>query len=305
MKKAAQHGAAFFKKLGRFAGEDVSKGNPPENQVAANASPAPDRAIPTIDRHVDAFIAENQTFDAARLERRRATLNASECVSCARRVRAGKDAVPPDPHYVENQRCAFRGQMIEAGLFAPAMRGAYGRRFRYGGARQHNFSNGRLAATPDGLLLGCQRHEFAHLGVDLGRDNAVVITECKSVDDRTRDLPKNTHVVQVQIQLGLVRETSRYKPDVGIIIYLSASFLKVTEIPIRFDPAVFAAAERRARLIMGAASMADLPAEGRLAGGGECQYCPYVATCGACGETRIRDLHSDGPMEPRRVASGN
>ncbi|HEU4762903.1 MAG TPA: hypothetical protein VFS74_11330, partial [Gemmatimonadales bacterium] len=84
-----------------------------------------------------------------------------------------------------------------------------------------------------------------------------------------------------QVQLGLVREVTPYRPVYAVISYVDASFVsQVTEFVVRFDPAAYAAARSRARQVWAADSPAELPPEGRLEGGKECKYCNFSSACG-------------------------
>ena len=84
--------------------------------------------------------------------------------------------------------------------------------------------------------------------------------------------------------------TARTDPGAGrlyepgpwaVVSYINASFLDdISEFPVRFDPKIFAVAEARAKLIMAAASPTDLKPEGAIAGGAECDFCPFVRSCG-------------------------
>ena len=59
-----------------------------------------------------------------------------------------------------------------------------------------------------------------------------------------------------------------------------ASGIVTYEFPIRRDPAVFETAQRRAQQILTARSAAALAPEGWIAGGRECERCPFSRACG-------------------------
>ena len=121
---------------------------------------------------------------------------------------------------------------------------------------------------------------LAHLGVpDLGSDTLVV--ECKSIDPRVSlKEAKAEHSGQTQVQMGLIRACTPYRPNFALISYADASFLDtITEFAVAFDPAVYAAAKERARRIMLAEDPTELPPEGRIAGGGECRHCAFHHRC--------------------------
>lgn len=106
--------------------------------------------------------------------------------------------------------------------------------------------------------------------------------ECKTRDPRTPvDAPKPEHAFQLQVQLGLVRQRSPYRPEYALIFYTDASWWHDCAVyAIRFDPTVYAAAKERAATIMTANDAQVLKAEGFIAGGKECDRCPYAARCG-------------------------
>jgi hypothetical protein len=54
----------------------------------------------------------------------------------------------------------------------------------------------------------------------------------------------------------------------------------VREFVVAFDPAVYATAKQRARKIMHAAEAAEVSPEGYIAGGRECDFCPFSKLCG-------------------------
>jgi hypothetical protein len=125
------------------------------------------------------------------------------------------------------------------------------------------------------------------------------VVEAKTVDPRINlSEPKMPHVFQVMVQLGLFRKLTKYKPDYGVIVYTNASFFDdVVEFVVRFDPAVFANAERRANRIMISSTAADLKPEGWIKGGDECKYCPFTKSCGSIrGGVPVNDKVADDPQ---------
>ena len=80
--------------------------------------------------------------------------------------------------------------------------------------------------------------------------------------------------------MGLIRHCTEYRPNHALISYTDASFLDdVTEFAVAFDLEIYAAAKTRAPRVMTADAALDLPPEGKLAGGGECRYCPHRGRC--------------------------
>lgn len=213
---------------------------------------------------------------------RSSTVGASEVFQCARRTFFTKNGTPPDPDHVDRYGARVRGDLIEQHFWEPAIRGQKpdGVTFLFAGSEQRTLVDGYLSATSDGLLLGVMRDGLAHLGIaDLGSDALVV--ECKSIDPRVSlKKVKDEHAGQTQVQMGLIRRCTPYRPEYALISYADASFLDtITEFAVRFDPGVYAAAKDRALRIMVAENPAELPPEGRIAGGDECRYCPYRSRC--------------------------
>ena len=210
------------------------------------------------------------------------TVGASETFLCARRTAYAKAETAPDPDYEDRYGARVRGDLIENYFWEPAIRGQKpeGVQLLFAGREQKTLVDGYLSATSDGLLVGVAPDALAHLGVpDLGSDTLVV--ECKSIDPRVSlKEAKAEHSGQTQVQMGLIRACTPYRPNFALISYADASFLDtITEFAVAFDPAVYAAAKERARRIMLAEDPATLPPEGRIAGGGECRHCAFHHRC--------------------------
>jgi hypothetical protein len=202
---------------------------------------------------------------------RSATIGASEIGTCARRVWFVKHGAEVDPDHVERWGAMERGNLIET-LWTKALRRYVGRgHLHYGGRYQKTFidTESPLSATPDGVVHDPDRFCF--------------VADCKSVDPRASLAEaKSEHIMQLQVQMGLVRAQTDYRPDYGILSYIDASFLdEVKEFVIKFSPAVFAQARLRATTIMQANSAEALRPEGYIAGGAECEYCAYRHSCSA------------------------
>lgn len=234
---------------------------------------------------LDAYAAASvRQFTTDRLQ----TVGASEVGQCARKTYFMKSegdstyGVPRDEGYVDGWGARMRGTIYENCFWEPALRAAYGDRLKLAGAEQQTFTQGFLSATPDGMIDGLEPNTLAHLGVpNIGA--ACIMVECKTADPRTNlAVAKPEHVFQAQVQLGLVRELTAYKPDYSLLTYTDASFWnEVREFPIRFDPMVYETAKARASHIMLAMAPTELRPEGWIAGGHECKYCPFTKPCGA------------------------
>ena len=210
------------------------------------------------------------------------TVGASEVGQCLRKTWFAKNGVDPDPDYVDRYGAKLRGDLIENHHWEPGIRAQLpdGVALLFAGADQKTLVDGYLSATSDGLLVGVSSDALSHHGVDdIGGDSLVV--ECKSIDPRVSlKVAKAEHEFQVHCQMGLIRHCTAYRPNYALISYTDASFLDdVTEFAIPFDPEIYAAAKTRATRVMTAAASQDLPPEGKLAGGGECRYCPHRSRC--------------------------
>lgn len=229
------------------------------------------------------------------------TVGASDVGQCARKVFWSKNegdpqyGAPRDPDYVDGWGAKVRGSFYENHFWVPAMRTAYGDRLLFAGTEQKTFVSGFLSATPDGLLIGLQPNEVAP------GSGTEVCTECKTVDPRTNlTEAKVENVFQTHIQMGLIRELTPYKPTHSILSYTDASFWsEIKEFVIPFDEQVYEAGKARAAQIMTATSAAELKPEGWIAGGKDCEYCPFTK---ACGITRRSVPETDAKPDPQFVA---
>jgi hypothetical protein len=230
---------------------------------------------------------------------RESSIGASEIGQCSRKVFFAKNSGDPfynvtsDEDYNNPWGAALRGSLFEDHFWVPALRARFGDKLLYAGAEQKTLISGCLSATPDGLLIDQPRDAFASVGVaDIGESGCLVV-ECKTIDPRARlDEPRPEHSFQAIVQMGMFAELTPYRPNWAVISYANASFLDdVVEFPVRFDPAIFAAAKARAAQIMMAQSPEDLRPEGWIAGGRECEYCPFNRACG-----RIRHAVPTAPI---------
>jgi hypothetical protein len=221
-------------------------------------------------------------------EGRENTVGASEVGQCARKIFFVKNSsdqaygVASDEDYADAWGAALRGRLFEDHFWIPALRARHGDRLLYAGDDQRTLVSGFLSATPDGLLIDQPPNALAALAIeDIGGDSSIVV-ECKTIDPRARlDGPKSDHAFQAIVQIGLIRELTSHRPEVAVISYANASFLdEVVEFAIRFDPNVFDTAKRRATGIVTATAAGELKPEGWIAGGKECEFCPFTKACG-------------------------
>jgi hypothetical protein len=233
-------------------------------------------------------LAEHAKTTARVLDGRENTVGASEVGQCARKIYFAKNfgdhvyGAASDADFIDVWGATLRGRLIEDHFWIPALRARYGDKLLYAGADQRTLLSGFLSATPDGLLIDQQPDALAALGIeDIGGDGSVVV-ECKTIDPRSKlDEPKPEHVYQAVVQTGLIRELAPHQPELAVISYANASFLDdISEFAIPFDPTIFANAQRRAAEIVTAIAPDELKPEGWIAGGKECEFCPFTAACG-------------------------
>src|SRR5690606_31829838 len=94
-----------------------------------------------------------------------------------------------------------------------------------GGSVQETIVLGRNSATPDGLIVGLDKEPLSLYGIENIRSNCVVL-EIKSIDPRVNlKEEKDIHHGQTQVQMGIIRETTKFRPNYAVIIYVDASFL--------------------------------------------------------------------------------
>jgi hypothetical protein len=228
------------------------------------------------------------------------TLGASDIGQCARKMFFAKHSGERDPGYVDTWGAALRGQIIEQAYWVPALRARFGSDLKFVGDRQRQFKRGFISATPDALLTNASRDILAPLGIaDIGAD--CLLLECKSVDPRVKlDAPKPEHRYQAIVQLGVVRETTEFQPNFCVLVYIDASFWDVvTEFVVDFDPGIYANAKARATKVLTANAASELPPEGWIASGKECEHCPFTK---ACGIERRALPNGDGKADPQLTA---
>jgi hypothetical protein len=191
--------------------------------------------------------------------------------------------------------------VIEREFWLPTLRARFGDRLKFAGDEQRQFKSGLLSATPDALLTDAPTDVLASLGVPhIGTD--CILLECKSIDPRTKlDGARPEHKYQAQVQLGVVREVTTFKPRFDVITYVDASFWdRVTEFVVEFDPAIYASAKTRAAKVLTAGTASELPPEGFIAGRRECEHCPFTKACGV--ERRAAPPRSTAAADPQLVA---
>lgn len=213
---------------------------------------------------------------------RLSTVGASEVGQCIRKTWFAKNEIAQDTGYQDRFGAKLRGDIIEAHYWVPGLLSSLpdGVRLLYAGREQRTLVDGYLSATPDGVLVGVERDCLAHMGIsDIGSDCLAV--EAKSIDPRIDiKIEKPEHSFQTQIQMGLLRHATEYKPAYALISYVDASFLDdVREFAVAYDTAIYAVAKSRARQVMVETDPLNLPPEGKIAGADECKYCAWSSHC--------------------------
>lgn len=231
------------------------------------------------------------------------TVGASEVFGCIRRTFFGKTGTPVDADYDGDWGAMQRGNLIEDHHFVPGLQHLVGLLPTAGlemtsaneGGQETLFApDAPLSATPDALIDGVHPDALSKYGVPDLRVPAHAVSdladmlefadhcftvECKSIDPRVElDEAKAIHQGQVIAQLGVIRETTCYRPHYGVILYFDASFLSAVDVfVVPFDPVVYGVAKERARTVYAATRADQLRREGAF--DDSCKTCPYESTC--------------------------
>ena len=252
----------------------------------------------TLDNYVNTLKIGDRHSD------RMSTVGASEIGQCKRKIywfkNEGDDlGVDRDPEYRDNWGARKRGTIFEDHFWVPAMRLRFGKRLKFAGKQQKTFVHNFLSATPDGMIVNLTKAEKDEIGTDAD----CVMVECKTADPRTNlTAPKWEHIFQQQVQMGIVRQSTDYRPTHSILSYTDASFWSEgKEFVTEYDDDIYVTALSRAADIMTDTSMERMPPEGWIAGGNECRYCPFTRPCGI--ERRnLPYADEDKPIDPQFIA---
>lgn len=219
------------------------------------------------------------------------TSGASETFDCLRYVWFEKRGAEfgfkkPAPATPESWGAMERGNIIENAYVVPGLRAGLPESMTLllAGTDQQTLVVGRNSATPDGLITGLKpgpllirggEHEIYIPDI---KSNCIVL-EIKSIDPRAilRE-ERAKHHAQTQIQIGLIRETTEWKPVFSIILYVDASFLdKFTPFVAEYDEKIYAEAKQRANGIWEITDPMMVVPEGRFSG--RCDTCPWKGPC--------------------------
>ena len=209
------------------------------------------------------------------------TVGASEVFGCMRRSWFLKHQPQKADASAQSLGAAQRGNIIENSFVVPTLNRIFGEKnVKLASEDQESFVSGHNSATPDALIFPDRRDILSKYGIaDIEAD--CFATEIKSFDPRIfLQEEKTIHRGQGITQLGLIRELTPYKPVYVVILYVNAAdFFDIRPFVVKFDPAIFAAAQNRAEAIMTAKSAYDMRAEGKV--NDQCRYCPFQEACRA------------------------
>lgn len=219
------------------------------------------------------------------------SVGASEAYGCMRKSWYGKNNTPVDPDYEESWGALRRGDIIENAFVAPAMEWFMENMTEdavllWAGDNQKTLIEGRLSATPDGLVVYADDDALANYGIpslgcgdDPDSPHCCFNLEIKSIDPRVNlKEEKGIHRGQVQVQMGLTRMKTKWKPNYAVIIYVDASFLDDIEVfVVPYDQRVFEVAQRRADAVFRIKSAGEIEAEGKI--DNTCEYCKFKRAC--------------------------
>ncbi len=235
---------------------------------------------------------------------RSSTVGASEVFECWRQTffKKIKPELAEAPEEVDPEwGHTERGNLIENEFVVPTLRDMFGEEHcLFMGEQQRTLVDGRLSATPDGLVIGLDENALEEYGVQSIGTNGELATEVKTFGGEhaapkkkvvadpknpTKNLiryeAKPKHVGQVNVQLGMFRRNTNYQPEFGAVLYVNPVNLKdMRPAIVKYDEAIYKRAKARAEAVFEPNKEAkDFPAEGLVSNG--CQYCDFCNACNA------------------------
>lgn len=214
------------------------------------------------------------------------TVGASEAFGCLRKVWFSKNNAPKDSDYKESWGALQRGDLIEGYFAEPAVKWFletyfYDTRLIWGGKDQQTLKapDAPLTATPDGLVIDADDDALELYGIPSLGGTGCFNFEIKSIDPRVNlKEEKSIHRGQTIVQMGITRETTEYRPNYAVIVYVDASFFDDIEIfVVPFNQQTYDAAKARARSVYEIKNVSQIFSEGKVDGG--CDYCPFTQEC--------------------------
>jgi hypothetical protein len=185
-----------------------------------------------------------------------------------------------------------RGNLIENDFVVPKLRAMFGAdKCLYMGTEQKTFKDGRLSATPDGIVIDLPSDALLVYGKkDI--NGSEIATEIKTfggahaeprkylIDGVAHYEAKLQHIGQNIVQMGAISKNTNYSPKTGAVLYVNPINLKDIRVAIvDFDQGIYDHAKVRAESIyIPGKTAADFRAEG-LKGGNACTYCQFTEAC--------------------------
>lgn len=212
------------------------------------------------------------------------TVGASEVFDCIRKVffkKRGKEfGYEKDANSEDSWGASKRGDLLENHYIVPALSNFLpeGAKLLYAGDDQKTLFHEKNSATPDGLIVGLARDALSDLGIPDIKSDCIVI-EMKTIDPRVGLKEEKTiHHGQAQIQMGIFRETTKYKPYYAVVLYVDASFLdNIKPFVVEYDEMKWQAAQKRANTIWEYDNPKQFRPEGKF--DDSCTYCEYKTEC--------------------------
>lgn len=212
------------------------------------------------------------------------TVGASEVFGCLRQVffkKRGKDlGYEKDKDNDDSWGASKRGDLLENHYIVPALRDFLpeGAKLLFSGEDQKTLFHNKNSATPDGLIVGLEKDALIDFGIPDIKSDCVVI-EMKTIDPRVGlKEEKIIHHGQAQIQMGIFRENTKYKPYYAVILYVDASFLdNIKPFIVEYDQSKWEAAQKRANTIWEYDDPKQFRPEGKF--DDSCGFCEYKKAC--------------------------
>lgn len=224
------------------------------------------------------------------------TVGASEAASCwrqnffkKRHPELADQAEETDPEWGHTER----GNLIENEFVVPTLKHMFGEdKCFYMGEDQKTFVDGRLSATPDGVVVDLPFNALAHYGIE-NIVSGEIATEVKSFGgdhaaprkrkegDKVFYEARPKHTAQNIVQMGILQRKTNYQPQFGVVLYVNPVNLKDIRVAaVRYDDKVYQNLKERAEAVFAPDKEAkDFPAEGQLTG--DCKYCDFCNACSA------------------------
>lgn len=251
---------------------------------------------------------------------RSTTMGASEIFGCLLagwfEKRGAEKGFAPDPEFKFRWGATERGNIIENSFIVPGLHAGLPPEWELvgGGGEQQTLVKGRASATPDGIIRGLDPER--PLRIKGGTQNIVIpalgtdciVVEFKSIDPRAVLSEERTkHYGQTQVQLGLIRELTPFKPTHAVILYVNASFLDdVKPFVVEFKPEIYEMAKARAADVFSVDDPMMIVPEGKF--DDSCKYCKFTHACanlrkGAIPVDRNEFEDKDGTLMPDVIAA--